>query len=63
MNNDQEFTPKYWIGHSLTCSDVFLNTANKDRHASCRMMEKQFGEDWFMDESLSVDLFEIKEVL
>lgn len=60
MDNNQEFTFKYWIGHNLKDSDVFLNTVSKDRRISCELMEKQFGKDWFMDESLSVDLFEIK---
>ena len=60
MNTQQEYTPKYWVGHIKTEDDVILDTASKSRHEACRKMEEIYGDDWFMDELFGVDLLELK---
>ncbi len=62
MNSEQKYTPKYWVGHSLSTDDVFMVTASKHKDYSCKLMEKLFGEDWFVDENFDVILIEIKQV-
>lgn len=62
MKQDQEFTPKYWIGHHKESDDVLLFTAAKTRSVCCDTLEKTYSEDWFMDDNFEVSLFEIKLV-
>lgn len=62
MNKDQKYIAKYWIGHSVNSDDVFFYTAAKSKKDACKEMELTWGEDWFIDDNFSVDLFEIKLV-
>lgn len=61
MKKDQKFTPKYWVGHSKTSSDVFLETAEKSKEDSEITMGNLFGDNW--EEKYEVILIEIKIVL
>ena len=62
MNKEQEFTPKYWVGHDNKKDDVFLETAGKSRMSAILAMAAKFGIDWADKKYLSVDLVEIKLV-
>lgn len=63
MTNDQQFTPKYWMGHHKQNDDVMLFSAHKNRRETIKLMEEAYGEDWFMDENFEIILVEIKKVL
>ena len=59
MKSNQKLTPKYWIGHDVRDSDVFLTSASKTKVTAANEMSEMFGEDWIFDEFYRVDLFEI----
>jgi len=61
MNNEQKFTPKYWVGHNVKEDDVYINTASKSYDGAYSLMETMFG-DFSYSESLKVSLMEIKPV-
>lgn len=62
MTNDQEFTPKYWVGHHKQTDDVMLFSASKTKADTLGELELAYGEDWFLDENFEVILIEIKKV-
>ena len=59
MKSNQKLTPKYWIGHDVRGSDLFLTSASKTKVTAVNEMSELFGEDWIFDEFYRVDLFEI----
>lgn len=63
MKINQEYSPKYWVGHHKQTTDVLLHTASKTRHDVCRSMEAMYGEDWFLDDDFEVILIELKQVI
>lgn len=62
MREDQELSPKWWVGHDKRQDGVFLATACKSRDRTVVLMEDYFGEDWFIEENFEVILIEIKKV-
>lgn len=62
MKVDQQYSPKWWVGHHKRQEDVFFSTMHKSRACAVKEMEIIFGEDWFIDEDLEVILVEIKMV-
>jgi len=62
MNEDQELSPKYWIGHSKKSDDVFLDTASKGFNDTSLNMFSVFGRNWLDDEDKEIGLFELKQI-
>ncbi len=62
MKDNQEITPKYWVGHNKRLDDIYLCTADKTKFEVCKNMEQMFGEDWFLDDDFDVILIEVKQV-
>jgi hypothetical protein len=62
MKKGQEFTPKYWIAHNTTTSDVYLATASKRKSDVDDRAADYFGSDWVEDGIIAVDLFELRIV-
>ena len=60
MNNEQEFTPKYWVVHDKEDDDILISTASKAKDNACSKMKQIFGDRCFEDGRYSVDLVEIK---
>ncbi len=63
MEQDQKFTPKYWIAHSVCRDDVYLGTAAKSWSECQENVERIFGDlgDSVLD-NLLISLCEIRLV-
>jgi len=59
MNRNQEFTPKYWIGHDVRKDDVFLETASKDFEEAAKKLHSRIGGPYYDSQHYDVSLFEI----
>ncbi len=53
---------KYWIGRVNNVTGVLIQTASINRSETNRKMAELFGGDWGMNETLSVELFELCRV-
>ncbi len=62
MNTEQEFTPKYWVGHNPEKDDVYLDTASKSWDDADKKMRLLFGEDYQYETVYKVSLVEIRLV-
>lgn len=62
MRKDQEFTPKYWVGHHKKEDDVIWLSMSKSRDQCIEWMDECFGDDWFLDDDYEIILIEIKQV-
>jgi hypothetical protein len=62
MNEQQSYTPKYWVGHDIKSDDIFISTLAKCANKSTQLMHELFGEDCFSNNDLSVSLIEIRLV-
>jgi len=77
MNNNQKFSPKYWVVHDISTDDVFIDTACKTKSDSensyitnylwgkqVNTLSRFDAEDVFENNgNLKCILIEIKEVL
>jgi hypothetical protein len=63
MTPNQNFSPKYWVGHHKENDDIMVFSMNKNRDACAKELEHAYGEDWFMDDKFEIILIEIKQVV
>ena len=59
MKIDQEFTPKYWVGHNTESDDVYLPTASKNRATAEHNMAEKVYIDWVDEDYYEIILISI----
>jgi hypothetical protein len=47
MQTNQKLSPKYWVVHDKTTTDVFIKTAHKGRQESIGLFLIQQGHNYF----------------
>ena len=62
MNDNQKYTPKYWVLHDYRTDDVYLQTASKSKGECFTFSDAMLGKEWEDCESLEVILVEVRMV-
>jgi hypothetical protein len=59
MNNNQRYSPKYWVAHDTRTDDVLISTASKSLSVCHNLTRTEIGTDDEFIEYILVSLVEV----
>ncbi len=60
MNNEQKFTPKYWVCHDLDGDDILTETMSKSQDQTYLKAKALLGGEALDRENIQIVLIEIR---